>query len=54
MVERTLSNRIQSLDEDFKILLLTGARQVGKTTMFNSIRKEDRKLVSLDNNLNLS
>ena len=33
MIERTISRRILSLSDDFKVLLVTGARQVGKTTL---------------------
>lgn len=51
MIERTLTKRIDSLSEDFKILLVTGARQVGKTTILKSLLTPGRKYITLDNKI---
>ena len=48
MLERTVSRQIRSLSEDFKVLLATGARQVGKTTLLKSLMTEGRSYVTLD------
>lgn len=48
MIDRTLTKRIDSLSEDFKILLVTGARQVGKTTILKSLLTPGRKYITLD------
>ena len=51
MIDRTLTKRIDSLSEDFKILLVTGARQVGKTTILKSLLTPGRKYITLDNKI---
>lgn len=48
MIERTMTGRIRSLSEDFKVLLLTGARQVGKTTLLEYLKEDNRNQVTLD------
>ena len=52
MIERELSKRVKKINETRKVLLLTGPRQVGKTTMLKSLAENNRKYVSLDD-LNL-
>lgn len=44
---RTLENKIKELSEYFKVLLVTGARQVGKTTLLRHC-DEKRNYVTLD------
>jgi len=46
---RTLANRIVRISKRFKTLLLTGPRQVGKTTLLKHVAEKERKYVSLDN-----
>ena len=46
-IERTLSKTILNASKSFKVLLLTGARQVGKTTVLQKL-EENRSYVSLD------
>lgn len=48
MIERTLGKYILEASEAFYIILLTGPRQVGKTTLLQSIQEEGRSYVSLD------
>ena len=47
-IERTLTNVIQETSESFKVLLLTGPRQVGKTTLLQEVQKTSRSYVTLD------
>lgn len=51
MLERTISSKIQSLCEDFKVLMLIGARQVGKTTLLRAMKEDGRTYVTLDERL---
>ncbi len=53
MIERTISKRVKSLSEDFKVLLATGARQVGKTTLLKMLREDNRNYINLDNRTSL-
>lgn len=46
--ERTIEKTLYSISNTFPVLLLTGPRQVGKTTLLTKMAKEDRKIVSLD------
>ncbi|MDR0646217.1 MAG: ATP-binding protein [Elusimicrobiota bacterium] len=46
---RTLSLSVAEASKYFKVVLLTGMRQVGKTTFFQHISDSKRKYVSLDN-----
>jgi len=48
MLERTLSKTVQSISKGFPVILLTGPRQVGKTTLFKNLSNAKRKFVSLD------
>lgn len=47
-IKRTLSNAIKKDSESFKVLLLTGPRQVGKTTLLQETQKKTRSYVTLD------
>jgi predicted AAA+ superfamily ATPase len=49
MLERTLTRVIEEFSKSFKVLLLTGQRQVGKTTLLEELARKKRKYVSLDN-----
>jgi predicted AAA+ superfamily ATPase len=46
--ERTIESTLWSVSESFPVLLLTGPRQVGKTTLLKKMSSDDRKYVSLD------
>lgn len=47
-ITRTLSNTILKDSSTFKIVLLTGPRQVGKTTLLQTIEATSRSYVTLD------
>ena len=47
--ERTIQKTLQSISNTFPVLILTGPRQVGKTTLLTRMAGKDRKIVSLDN-----
>ncbi|MDR2395750.1 MAG: ATP-binding protein [Endomicrobium sp.] len=47
--KRTLTNAILEISKSFKVLLVTGARQVGKTTLLKNTSTPERKYVTLDN-----
>jgi len=49
MFERTMTKVIEDFSQRFRVLLLTGQRQVGKTTLFKELVKEKRPYVTLDN-----
>ena len=46
--KRTLKNRWLEISKQFPVLLLTGPRQVGKTTFLKHIAEKNRKYVSFD------
>lgn len=46
--ERALSKVIKNISETFPILLITGPRQVGKTTLLEHLKEEEREYVTLD------
>jgi len=46
--ERTIGRYFDEVSAHFKVLLLTGMRQVGKTTCLKNTAKEGRRYVSLD------
>ncbi len=48
MFEREALDVIKMIDKTFKVLLVTGPRQVGKTTLLLSIKPKDMEYVSLD------
>ena len=47
-IPRTLGKAILEASASFKIVLLTGPRQVGKTTLLQDIQKSSRSYVTLD------
>ena len=46
--ERSIKDTFIEYNKSFKSVLLTGPRQVGKTTLLLDIKEEDRKYVTLD------
>jgi uncharacterized protein len=53
-ISRTLENFLGQVTQQFPVILLTGARQVGKTTLLRHLSPEDRVYVTLDDPLVLS
>jgi predicted AAA+ superfamily ATPase len=49
MFERTMIKTIEEHSRNFRVLLLTGQRQVGKTTIFEELAKGKRPYITLDN-----
>nr|WP_310605585.1 ATP-binding protein [Anaerosporobacter sp.] len=47
-IKRDLENKIVSLSKEYSCLLITGPRQVGKTTVFKQLMSDDREYVTLD------
>ena len=47
-IDRHITKAIQAADHFFPALLLTGARQVGKTTILRKLAGPDRKYVTFD------
>lgn len=48
-IHRELERKFLKMSEHFKAVLVTGARQVGKTTMLRHLAEGDRTYVTLDN-----
>ncbi len=48
-ITRELERKFLKLNDFFKVILVTGARQVGKTTMLKHLAGDDRVYVSMDN-----
>lgn len=48
-IERTIAKTIANVTETFPVLLVTGPRQVGKSTLLEKMAEPERKRVSLDN-----
>jgi predicted AAA+ superfamily ATPase len=48
MIERTLSQVVAQVSKSFPVLLVTGPRQVGKTTLLETCSEKGRRYVSLD------
>ncbi len=48
MLSRTLATSIQRISANFPVVMLTGARQVGKTTLLQMCAGGDRRYVTLD------
>lgn len=48
MFEREISKSIQEINSTFRILVVTGPRQVGKTTILKKLMPKNMKFVSLD------
>jgi predicted AAA+ superfamily ATPase len=47
-INRSLEDTVLQIQESFPVLLLTGPRQVGKTTMLQRLAGQDRRYVTLD------
>ncbi len=47
-IERDIKSKILQLTTEYSAIMLTGPRQVGKTTLFKEIMKDDREYVTLD------
>ncbi|MCD8106654.1 MAG: ATP-binding protein [Oscillospiraceae bacterium] len=50
-ITRELERKFLRLNDFFKVILVTGARQVGKTTMLRHLAGSDRTYVTLDNSM---
>lgn len=50
-IKRHLENVVRKMSLAFPVILVTGPRQVGKTTLLRNIAKENRAYVTLDNPL---
>ena len=48
MIKREVENKFKSLSKTRKVILITGARQVGKSTFVKSIKEDDRTYITLD------
>ena len=51
--ERTLAKEVRRISENFKAILITGPRQIGKTTLLKRSSDVNRKYVTLDNQSDL-
>lgn len=49
IIERTIETAVRNVSATFPVLLVTGPRQVGKTTLLEGMIEPERKKVSLDN-----
>ena len=47
--ERAIEPVVQKIDATFPVLVVTGPRQAGKTTLLTRMAAKDRSIVSLDN-----
>jgi uncharacterized protein len=47
-IKRTLEKIIREASKDFRVILLTGPRQVGKTTLLSQIDSQKRSYISFD------
>ena len=47
-IKRKIEDTVLNISRTFPVLLLTGPRQSGKTTMLNKLKEEGRKYVTLD------
>lgn len=53
-IKRDLEDRIKALVEDYACILITGPRQVGKTTVLKNMMSDDREYVTLDDLIDYS
>jgi len=47
-IKRAIEDTVIKISKTFPVLLITGPRQVGKTTLLKKLAAEDRKYVTLD------
>ena len=47
-IKRDLAKKIVELSDDYACILLTGPRQVGKTTLLRELMQANRNYVTLD------
>lgn len=47
-IKRDIENKILALSEEYSCILITGPRQVGKTTVLRRLMTDDREYVTLD------
>ena len=47
-IKRAIEDSVLKISKTFPVLLVTGPRQVGKTTLLKRLAGEDRRYVSLD------
>ena len=50
-ITRELERKFLKLNDFFKVILVTGARQVGKTTMLKHLAESSRTYVTMDNTM---
>lgn len=48
MIEREIQNNIKKINDTFRVLVVTGPRQVGKSTILKKMMPENMKMISLD------
>ena len=48
-IKRAIENVVRNISNTMPVVLVTGPRQVGKTTLFENMMEPERKRVSLDN-----
>ncbi len=48
MIKRNMEDKFKELASSRKVVLVTGARQVGKSTFMLNLKEEDRKYITLD------
>ena len=51
MYEREVKERIKKINNTFRVLVVTGPRQVGKTTLLESVMPENMTKISLDDEI---
>lgn len=47
-IKRAIENTLKNISETFPVVLITGPRQVGKTTVLEQIKEDNRNYVTLD------
>ena len=50
-IKRTLEKNLEEVSKDFRSLLLTGSRQVGKSTLLKHLAEPNREIISFDDEL---
>ena len=50
-IKRSIKSKLEELEKAFPVIMITGSRQVGKTTLLTVLQKEENKInyISLDN-----